>query len=318
MDDDDLCDWPELVRRAGSPGRARGWLARGDWWRVVHGVHAPIGLVDGPALRARALRRALPPHAALSHRTALWLLGLDALGQGLDVTVPRGHRLQPRPGVRVHSAALPDHDLCDVDGLLVVSAARAVVDVARREPLIEGIALGDAVLRGGLASREQVEAAVAAASGLRGVLRARQAAGLVDGRSESRMESRLRVPFVQAGLEVECQVDLYDGPSHVARLDLVVEGVGVEFDGREVHLAEAAFVHERRRQARLLEAGLELRRFTAADVYGRTASDLCAEVLRAARLARSRPAVRLQRGPDTLRPPRRQPLPTRADTRRAA
>ena len=240
------------------------------------------------------------------------------LGDVLDVTTPRGRRLQRRAGLRVHSAALPDDQVCDVDGLVLVSAARAVVDVARTEPLVEGVALGDAVLRSGLATQVQVHAAVEGAFGLRRVLRARAVADHLDGRCESAMESRLRMRFRRGGLEVRTQVDLYDGCTHVARLDALVEGVGVEFDGREAHLDGRAFVHERRRQARLLESGLELRRYTAADVYGRSSADLCAEVLRAARAASGRPPVRLDPGRDTLRPPRLQPPPTRADLSAAA
>lgn len=311
--DEELCDLAGLVRRAGSPARARRWVETGEWWRVVRGAYAPWHLPDGPEVRARALRLVLPAHAALSHRAALWVLGLDVLGDRLDVTVPRGLRLQGRPGVRVHSAALPDDELCERDGLLLVSAARAVVDVARSEPLVEAVALGDAVLRSGAATAAAVQGALDASPGLRGVRRARAAVDLLDGRSESPMESRLRLPLVRGGLVVEVQVDLYDARGHVGRVDLLADGVAVEFDGREAHLERAAFVHERRRQARLLEAGAALCRFTAADVYRRAGEDLCAEVRRASTRDRST----LRRGPDTLRPPRLRPLPTRASARAA-
>lgn len=307
--DDELCDWPELTRRAGSPARARGWVRSGQVWRVLHGVYAPHSLLDSVALRAAALRRGLPPGVALSHRSALWLLGLDLLDGPLDVTAPRGRRVAARQGLRVHSAALPDDELVEVHGLLAVSAARAVIDVARCEALTEAVAVGDAVLRSGASSAQAVAASLARAEGLRGVRAARPATGHLDGRCESAMESRLRMRFVLGGLaDVEAQVDLYDGRGHVARVDLVVEGVLVEYDGREAHLEPGAFARERRRQTRLLEGGAVLRRFTAADVYGRSRDDLCAEVRRAARALGSQS---LRRGPDTLRPPRLLPVPTR-------
>lgn len=312
--DDELYGWDELVRRAGSPARARTWVERGEVWRVVHGVYASHACLDGHEVRARALRLALPPDVALSHRTALWALGLDLLESALDVTAPRGPRVQARPGVRVHSAALPDSELCEVQGLLVVSAARAVVDVARSEPLLEAVALGDAVLRAGAATRALVDAALESSLGLRRVRAARVVVEHLDGRAESLMESRLRVRLVQGGLRPEVQVDLDDDRGHVGRVDLVVEGVLVEYDGRDVHLQGDAFVHERRRQARLLEGGAVLRRYTAADVYRRSAEDLCAEVRRAAAAVRPGP---LRRGADTQRLPRLRPLPTLA-ARRAA
>lgn len=310
--------WQELVLRAGSPTRAKRWLRDGLWWRVLHDVYAPLGTDDDPLLRATALRRALPPDVALSHRTALWLLGLDVLGDALDVTAPRGRRVQARPGLRVHSALLTDDVLCELNGLIVVSAARAVVDVLRSEPLVEAVALGDAVLRGGAATAEQVGDVVAQSRGLRGVLHARRCLPLLDGRSESPMESRLRLRFVLGGIQgIEVQRDLYDKDGHLARADLYVKGVVVEYDGRAARLDKDVFVRERRRQNRVAAAGLELRRFTAADVYLRPAAAVCAE-LQAAVLLAARRAPEVRSGPDTLRPPRLRPLPTLADARRAA
>ncbi len=280
---------------------------------MLHGLYAPGGRHDDLDLRVQALTRVLPPGVALSHRTALWLLGLDLLGPVLDVTAPRGHRVQVRPGLRVHSAALPESELCEVGGLLVVSAARAVVDVARDEPLLDAVPVGDAVLRSGAADRVLLDRALDGATGLRQVRAARLAVGLLDARAESPMESRVRLRFVQGGLQPESQVDLYDDLGHVARVDLVVDGVLVEYDGREAHLEPAAFTRERRRQTRLLEGGGVVRRYTAADVYRRSAEDLVAEVRRAARDVR--PGT-LRRGADTLRAPQGRPLPTLA--RRAA
>ena len=315
MDDLELCDWAGLVARAGSARRARTWLRQGLCWRVLRGVYASHLLLDGPEVRARAVRLALPPGTALSGRSALWLLGVDALDGPLDVTAPREHRVVARPGLRVHTADLPDDELCVVDGLLVVSAARALLDLARREPRAEAVALGDAVLRSGVATEACLRAALDRSVGLRGVRRARLAVEQLDGRSESPMESRLRLCFRDGGLHVEVQVDLYDDRGHVARVDLRVEGVLVEYDGRDAHLSPEAFVRERRRQGRLLEAGAVLRRYTAQDVYGRSPADLCAEVVRA---AAGLGPTRLRPGADTLRPPARWPLPTLDRLRRAA
>lgn len=317
--DAELRTWQQLVRTAGTVAVARRWLRDGDWWRVFHGVYAPIGVEDGPAVRAAALRLALPPGVAVSHRSALWLLGLDVLGDALDVTAPRGHRVQQRPGVRVHSASLPDDELCLVDGLLVVSAGRAVVDVLRGEPLVEAVAVGDAVLRSGAATAVQVAEVLAASAGLRGVVRARTAYGHLEPRSESPMESRLRMRFLLGGITgYEVQKDLYDEDGHVGRADAYVRGVVVEYDGREARLDRDVFVKERRRQNRIAELGCEVRRFTAADVYLRPAAVVVAALLRAVQQAGGRDRSRLRSGPDTLRPPRLRPLPTLAETQAEA
>lgn len=312
----DILMWRELVAFAGGRGTAEAWLREGRWWRVVRGAYAPVELLDDAATRARALRLVLPEDAAVSGRTALWLLGIDVAGDDVEVTVPRGRHLRARAGLRVVSAELAHHDLVEVGGRLSVSAARAVVDVARRESMVEAVAVADAVLRAGAATPEQLLDVVDRSRGLRGVSHARAVLPHLEPRSESLMESRLRMRFVLGGVpRPAAQVDVYDDLGHVARVDLLLEDVALEYDGRDVRLDKDVFIRERRRQTRLLETGLELRRFTSADVYVRPAAAVCAEVLRAVELARGRGGSRARTGPDTLRAPRLRPLRTLADTR---
>ncbi|MBW3639556.1 MAG: hypothetical protein KY451_06895 [Actinobacteria bacterium] len=315
--DIEVVRWSELVSRAGSIARARTWLATGRWWQVFHDAYTPAWVEPGPQVRVAALRVVLPPDAAFSHRAALWLLGIDVLGDLVDVTGQRGRHLEARPGVGVHSAALPDDELCDVGGLLVVSAARAVVDVARREPLVEAVAVADAVLRAGAATQQQILASLEAAGGLRGVCRAREILPHLEPRSESLMESRFRMRLVLGGVpRPEAQWDAYDEDGHIGRADLHLRGVVLEYDGREARLDKKVFVAERRRQTRIAETGCEIRRFTSADCYVRPAAAVCAEVLRAVAQAEGRDRSRLRSGPDTLRKPRLTPLPTRSETAR--
>lgn len=315
--DIEVVRWSELVRRAGSVARARTWLGIGRWWQVFHDVYAPAWVKPGPIVRVAALHVVLPPDTALSHRAALWVLGIDVLGDLVDVTVQRGRHLEARPGVGLHSAALPDEELCDVGGLLVVSAARAVVDVARREPLIEAVAVADAVLRAGATTQERILASLEAAGGLRGVRRAREIVAHLEPRSESLMESRFRMRLVLGGVpRPDAQWDAYDDDGHAGRADLHLRGVVLEYDGREARLNKTVFVAERRRQTRIAETGCEIRRFTSADCYTRPAAAVCAEVLRAVLQAEGRDRSRLRSGPDTLRKPRLMPLPTRADIAR--
>lgn len=323
MDDIGVLTWRELIAIAGSEERARRLLAAGAYQRVLRGVYATAAAPDGPRLRAAALKAALPAGVVLSGRSALWALGVDALqldGQ-LDVTTARGKHLEKRPGMTPHSALLPDDELVELPGgLLVVSAPRAFVDVARRESLVEAVALGDMVLRSGVATPDQLAVAIERAAGLRGIVRARMTLPHLEPRSESPGESRLRMSLVLGGLpRPEAQVDYYteDG-EHLARVDLVVRDVLLEYDGREQRLQKPVFVHDRRRQNSLVDRGAELRRYSSEDVAPARRGWLCDEVARAIRAAASRPPAVLLQGRDTLRPPRLSPLPTRADLRRAA
>lgn len=308
----------ELVRRAGSEAVARRLVREGVWWRVFRDAYVARDVPDGTATRVAALRTVLPEDVAVSHRTALWVVGCDVLGNEIEVTVPRGRHLVRRPGLRPWTALVPDHELCEVGGLLVVSAARAVVDVARRESLVEGVVVADVALRLGVATVPLLTEAVAGAAGLRYVERARALLPHVEPRSESHMESRMRMRLVLGGVpRPAAQWDVYTDEGHVGRADMFVENVLLEYDGRASRLDKGAFVAERRRATRMLETGLELRRLTSADYYRRPAAAVCAEVMRAVALARGKTFPRLRSGPDTLPRPRRRPLPTLADRRAA-
>ena len=315
--------WRELVSTCGTADLARAAVENGLYRRVVRGAYVLAHVPDDISTRSAALRRVLPDGAVLSHWAALWALGLDVLPRDrdrtdiLDVTVGRGLHLRARPGFRPHSALLPDEELCSIGSLIVSSAARACVDVARSFGLVEGVACADAALRAGAATEEQLAAAVDRAAGLRGVLTARAVLRHLEPRSESLMESRLRMGFVLAGgPRMRAQVDLYDADgAHCGRADLYLDGVVVEYDGRAERLKRERFAHDRRRQADINDLSVEVRRFTADDYYSTSAAARLAVLRRALTLAagRTRPALRV--GPDTLKPPILQPLPTLADRR---
>lgn len=317
----EVVSWSELVRRAGTPARARTLVRAGAFRPVLRGAYVN-GAEDesSPLVRVATLRHVLPPDVAVSHRAALWVLGEDVLDRGqIDVTVPRGRHLEPRPWLRPHTAHLRDDELALVRGQLCVSAARSVVDVARTERLAVVVAFGDRALRSGAATPYGIQMVLERAGGLRGVRRAREAVSGMDGRSESWPESLLRVALQAGGVRhLDVQYDVYDVDGHVGRADLHVDGVWVEFDGRAARLLRPVFVAERRRQTRVLELCFELRRFTYDDLVGRGPASLAGEVFRAVALAAGRDRSRALRGPDTLRPPRLTPLPTLAQSRRSA
>lgn len=313
----EVLSWAELVARAGSRGRAEREVRDGLHRRVVRGYYVAADVEDSPQVRCTALRRALPAGVALAGRTSLWALGVDVLPRDelLHVVTARGRHLEPRPGLRPWAALLPDCELVDLpSGLVAVSAPRAFVDVARRETLVEAVALGDAVLRSGAATAQQLEAAVRRAARLKGVVRARAVLPHLEPRAESQGESRLRMRLVLGGLpRPEAQVDLYDDSGlHLARVDLLLAGALLEYDGRDRDIARDA-----RRQNALVDLGGHVRRYVSEDVGAGSAAVLCADVARAVRQAPVLPPG-LRRGPDTLRKPRLEPLPTRADLAAAA
>lgn len=311
----------ELIAVAGSPAKARQLVTEGVYRRVLHDAYVAADAPDDAATRCAALHSVLPADVVLSHWSGLWAVGLDVLPRAadgvdlLDVTVPRHRQLEDRPGIRTHIAHVPDEEICEVNGLLIVSASRSFVDVARSAGVTEGVACGDAALRSGLTTLDRLEDSLDRAAGLRWVTRARSAWSHLDGRSESLMESRLRVDFVLAGgPRMRAQVDLYDeSGGHRGRCDLYLDGVSVEYDGRDSRLEKVKFTDDRTRGNGVADLEVEVRRFTGATYFNSTPAQRLDVLRRALTIARGRSRPRLHFGRDTLRAPRLRPLPTRAD-----
>ena len=322
--------WPELVRLCGTPAKAKQRVADGEFRRVVHGIYVRADVGDTPQTRAACLRQALPEDVVLSHWAAPWVLGLDVLprtrdGDGgwvdtIDAVVPRGRHLERRDGFRPHTALVSDDDLVVIEGLRIVTPARAVVDVARDFGVIEGVACGDAVLRAGVTDVTRIEDAVDRAGGLRWVTRAREVVPLLNPRCESLMESRLRTrTHLVGGPLMGAQVDLYDETgTHYGRADLYEQGVCFEYDGRAERLEKAKFVNDRTRGNNISDLEVEVRRFTGESYYKSTDAQLLGIWRRAREVASQRKRPRLRFGRDTLRPPAMTPLRSVAEERRAS
>ena len=159
--DIEVLSWKGLIAVCGSVEKARRLLRDGVYRRELHDAYVLGTVPESLETKVACLRKVVPPDVALSHWAALWMLGLDVLPRDkgratlLDLTTDRERHLLARPGLRTHCARLTDDDLYEVNGILVVSAARGVVDVARKFGFSEGVACGDAALRAGVAVDRQ-------------------------------------------------------------------------------------------------------------------------------------------------------------------
>ena len=97
--------------------------------------------------------------------------------------------------------------------------------------------------------------------------------GMTDARSESPMETRLRLLLSMSGLpRPQVQAELYDRAGlFLARTDLYYprQRLAIEYDGAG---HRTSLETDNRRQNRLLEAGYRLLRFSAGDVLHRPAA----------------------------------------------
>lgn len=262
---------PFTVSEALRAGLSRRQLQGRSWTRISTGVYVWSRLAEDPTSVLRALRAVVPDDAAFSDRTAAWLHGLDlAPCQPVEVTAPDGCGISRRAAVALRRSALPRGDVVDRHGLPTTAPTRTAFDLARHLSLTEAVVAVDMALHSALVELDELEAYVLAHGSAKGVARARRVVELAEPRTESPMESRLRILLVLAGLpRPAAQVELSDERGRfLGRADLYYGSgrLAIEYDG-EAH--RERLVADNRRQNRLLAAGYRLLRFTAADVYNR-------------------------------------------------
>lgn len=246
--------------------------------RMLQGVYASTHLDNDLSVRAAAVALVLPRGAVICRRSAAWLRGVDLRCPGeppLPVEVLVDTKTDPprRSGVLGYRSIVPDGDVEMVAGLPVTTGVRTAADLARYRPRTEAVVAVDALVHAGHCRLEEVAACLPSLRGRRGVRQLALVISLADPRSESQMETRMRILIIDAGLPCpEVQFEVLDRWGQViARLDLAYPHcrVGLEYDGRIAHTGLAAFDHDRQRQNELLAAGWTLLRFVARDVLRR-------------------------------------------------
>ncbi|MCC2334641.1 hypothetical protein [Cellulomonas wangsupingiae] len=254
--------------------------ASGQVVRVRRGTYVGADEWQGLDERAREVVRVRAVHAAaarapvFSHWSAAAVLGLPVIGRrDAGVHVVRA----PAGGGRSHGdvvrhAARGDVAVAVRDGITVTSAARTVVDLARVGGVVAGVVAGDAAVRHGWASLDELRREVERGGTGRGVRAARAAVDLVDGRSESPGESLSRVRMAQWGLPAPVlQHEVRARHGFVGWVDFWWPELGVagEFDGRVKYGTDAADVlwEEKLREDRLRASGLGVARWTWSDAW---------------------------------------------------
>ncbi len=128
----------------------------------------------------------------------------------------------------------------------------------------------DQALYGGLVRQENLSAYLTRHHKIPGLVQARRVLELTEPKSESPMESRLRMLLVREGLpRPAAQVSVYGvGGAFLGRLDLYYPQarLGLEYDGGNHRDRVTA---DNQRQNRILEAGFHLLRYTAPDLTTR-------------------------------------------------
>lgn len=271
------------VRSAGLTGdQIRQRLRSGAWRRVARGAYLPTGesVLDGLGTHERArvdhLMRAIAaasrnPGTVICDASAAVVHGMHvlALPPHVQLGVPAGRWSGTRSGIDFRVRDLAPEDV--VTGRVpVASPLRAWVDLTRAGSLADALVSGDSALRQGMFTADAATDRVAGVARRRGCRTVERAAGLLDGRRESALESASYAYFVEHRVPLpSCQVVIRSRDGLLlGRVDFLWDThrlVG-ESDGRLKYAAAADLYAEKRREDAIRAEGYDVVRWGMPDL----------------------------------------------------
>lgn len=266
---------PRVARRQGGVFTAEqavveGWtvrqirrrLARGRWQRLAGGVLADAQAPPS-ALGQAWLVALLWPDGVCVLRTAAALWRLPVPGDGLiHVSGPAGRRAK---GVRVHVLPVSDEDVEIHGRIRVTSRYRTLLDCLAGLEFGEALDLYAWATTRDLLARSDVTAEFRERLGRPGAGQLRRLLAVTRTGAVSSAEHRLHGLLSDAGLGGwQSGVRIVDGAGVIGVVDVLFprEKLVIEVDGERAHSGREAFVRDRRRQNRLVNAGYRVLRFT--------------------------------------------------------
>jgi hypothetical protein len=268
---DPLRSKPFTTAQAADLGVSRSALRSSPWRNVFRDVWVHDAVPDSRELRLASIRLVLPAGAFVCGLTAAWLYGIEAQDprqQMIWYGARTGRKLTARPGCLFRQITVDDGDLVMIDGVYVTTPLRTVFDCGRWLSLVEAVVVADALSHSAQTTREELAAYLSTHRRLRGVRQLDRVLDLIEPKSESPMETRVRLLIVLAGLpSPELQVLIRDHAGRiVARADLGYESarLAIEYDGA-LHWAQRR-ADDRRRDL-MRELGWDVLVVSSEDYY---------------------------------------------------
>lgn len=261
----------EILEIGGSDGAIRWSLTNGDWTTVQSGVYQ----VDQRPMewegKLMAAVLAAGPGAAVSHRSAFRLWGLEGIHTSVvELTVPYTHGPVPDE-VLVHRTRRPIL-MIDVAGIPVTTVERTLLDCAAILPrliLAKGL---DSAIRQDLTTVDAVYDLLVdkGGRGVKGTKQLRWVIGerLHDTATGSGSEFELLYHMQMAFLpRPELQFPLFPvNGRRVPDFYWPDKKKAVEVDGIDAHSSADKLDDDLKRQNELMDMGIELRRFSAREI----------------------------------------------------
>lgn len=198
------------------------------------------------------------PGRAASHHTGLILRGIPTYRAPLATVqlvavnaprrLPRGLRVRPRTSICTETVALGPHEIA------CLPVATCIVESGSAGLAESALVSADASLASGLVSHEQLEVALAGASGRRGIRELRRVLSWTDSRRESPGESRMAVSLHRLGYAFTPQMWIGND-----RVDAILDDAPVvlEFDGKLKYTEPEDLFDEKRREDRIRARGYD-------------------------------------------------------------
>lgn len=243
-------------------------------WRGIYSVGQPDLL-----MQLRALDLLIDGHAVACLHTAAALYGFGVEDSGAVHVLDPGSRLRSsNRGLVVHQRRGAPLQL--VSSRRATSPAWTAVEVARLVRRPRGLATLDGALRSRWCGSADLAEAVDRQRGRRGIVGVRNLLPLVDGRSESAMESEARLVMLDHGLprpELQYLIRGRDGESWRVDFAWPEALVAAEYDSVEWHAGRAEMVRDKVRFAGVQELGWTVIPIVVSDVR-RTPARLCERI----------------------------------------
>jgi very-short-patch-repair endonuclease len=263
---------PFTLAQAEAAGLSRRALQSAPWRHLFRGVWVHCSVELTREVRFEAVRLVLPEHAVVCGITAAWLHGADVRHEDdldVDVSFPKGRRRPVRAGVRMSQETLAPTDISVVDGVRVTSPVRTAFDCLRLLRGVQRLIVADALTHLRVTSVDELISYFASQRRLRNLRIGAALLDHVEPRTESPMETRLRIGLVESGLpRPEAQWEVFDrAGDFVARLDLAYPDlkIAIEYDGAwHWHRRRA----DDRRRAAVRALGWIVLVFSSEDVFG--------------------------------------------------
>lgn len=238
---------------------------------LARGLYLSRSAEGDLASRCMAWTKVLPADAAFAMGTAAALYGAMGETPAIHVALRPRRVLPQHAGITVHGRALGDEDVVLHSGLRLTSGAQTFLDLAPRLLPWDLVALGDALMRAGAMSGEDLARRLARADRVRGVVRARSWAPHLTARSGSHPESVLRYWLLASDLpDPEVQLPVHDRwGREVVHADLGYEEwkIALEYEGRQ-HADRDQFGRDIDRYSLMAADGWLVLRFAAGHVGG--------------------------------------------------